>query len=344
MAKRKPDLTADFWGMARSYLHGHLKKVRRASPKTVDAYREAIECYLSFLSCSQGIERAAVDFECFERPLFKAWVTWMQEERGYAAKTVALRVTGAKSFLRWCSDEDVSLAALYDGVRTISPPKAPRKPVEYLGDDELSAVLGAHSGDTQKSRRNRMIVVLLYETGARVSELVGIGLDDLRLSKPAHVTLLGKGAKSRVVPLGDKCVEHLKVYLAEFHPGKPDGRRPLFYSNHMGVAMPLSTDTVARVLKEAGSIARASCPTVPDRIHCHLMRKSRAMALYKADVPLPLIMQLLGHESMSTTSSFYAFATEDMMVRAMDAAYPKVISEPSGWLTEERRQALYSLR
>ena len=189
-----------------------------------------------------------------------------------------------------------------------------------------------------------MVVVFMYETAARVSELVGVEVDDIRLAKPAHVTLLGKGGKSRVVPLGDKCVAHLRVYLEEFHPGKPDGGRPLFYSNHMGAATALSTDTVARIIKDAGDIARATCPTVPGRIHCHLIRKSRAMALYKADVPLPLIMQLLGHESMSTTSSFYAFATEDMMTRAMESAYPKVVSEPSGWLTEERKQALYSLR
>lgn len=344
MGKKRADLTADFWGMARSYLHTYLRKVRQLSPKTVDAYREAMECYLSFLSETRGLRHEGVSFDCFGRPLFKAWLEWMQSERGYAPKTVALRVTGVKSFLRWCSYEDVSLGALYDGVRTISPPKVPKKPVEHLGEDELSAVLAAHRGDTEKSRRNRMMVVFLYETAARVSELVGVELDDVHLAKPAHVMLSGKGGKTRLVPIGDKCLEHLKAYLAEFHPGRPDGRRPLFYSNHLGAATALSTDTVARVLKEAGDIARASHPDVPERIHCHLMRKSRAMALYKADVPLPLIMQLLGHESMSTTSSFYAFATEDMMAKAMRSASPAILSEPSGWLTEERKRALFSLR
>lgn len=344
MPKRRNDGTADFWGMARAYLHVYCKKERNLSPKTVDTYREAMECYLTYLADERGVERSAVDFDCFEKALLKGWVSWMTATKHYAPKTVGVRLTGVRSFLRWCADEDIALAALYNDCRPLKPPKAPKKPIDYLQDDELAAVLDANKGHSEKSRRNRMMLVFLYETAARVSELVGVMLEDIKLSKPAHVVLRGKGGKTRVVPIGTQCLAHLRVYLDEFHPGKPDPRTPLFFSMHRGAKTPLSTDTVTRVLKQAGEQAQEVCATVPEGIHCHQIRRTRAMFLYKAGVPLPLVMQMLGHESMSTTSAFYAFATAEMMSAAVTAASPDVVSVDTGWLTEERKEALYSLR
>lgn len=346
MPKRsKVTLEADFWGMARSFLHSYCPKVRGLSYKTVEAYRISLESFVSYLGECDGAFGAEVTFDLVDRAHLKGWIAWMSGEREHAPKTVGLRLTAMRSFLKYCAAENATLQTIYQTAKSIKGPTPPKKPIEYLEDEELSSVLAANDGSTAKSRRNRAMLIMLYESAARVSELTGMTLGDVAFAKPAHVTVIGKGNKARVIPIGDKCAAHLREYAAEFHSGrKPDLSRPLFYSLHNGIPCALSEDAVSRVLKQAADKARETCPSVPEKIHCHMMRKTRAMALYKAGVPLPLVMQMLGHESMSTTSSFYAFATVDMMAKAIASAAPAVVSEGSGWLTEEKKAALYSLR
>ena len=207
-------------------------------------------------------------------------------------------------------------------------------------------MLAAHTGATAKSRRNRMLLILLYDTAARVSEITDLTLHDLALTPPGHVTLTGKRNKTRTVPLTGTTIEHLRVYLAEFHPNHAQ-----LAGDPAGVLQPaprqpsrLSTDTVAAVLKTAAETARTTCPTVPENIHCHMLRKTKAMDLYQQGIPLPIIMRLLGHENTSTTAAFYAFATLDMMREAVNAATPAITSAPAEQLSEETLQALHSLR
>ncbi|PQP14474.1 tyrosine-type recombinase/integrase [Rhodococcus opacus] len=336
----------DFYTFARGFLHTYMPTVRRLSPKTVEAYRISLECFLTFLTDHEHIDRARVSFDHFDRTHLKAWMIWLADDKQYSARTVTLRISAVKAFLAYAAAEDVSLMALNQAARTLKAPAAPKIPIEYLTENQTRAILAAFTGRTAKSRRNRMLLILLYDTAARVSEITTLTLADLSLTKPGHLTLTGKRDKTRIVPLTDKTIEHLRVYQKEFHPNTASqpATRPLFYCLRDGHPVALSADTIAAVLKQAAETARTTCPTMPARIHCHMLRKTKAMDLYQHGIPLPIIMRLLGHENVSTTAAFYAFATIDMMRAAIDAATPTPGDPAEHHLTEDTLQALYSLR
>jgi site-specific recombinase XerD len=345
MSRRKRDSRGRlcFWQSAKNFLHDELPSVRRSSDKTIEAYRLALECYLLFLDDQYGIVRDGVTFECFESDRIRAFIKWMNEIKGYSPRTANLRLSVIRSFLKYASYEDISLLALFQASTGIRGPKQTRQPICFLSKKATAALLLASGTRTVKERRNRMLLIFMYDTGVRVSEAVQVKLGDIQFGDTAFATIKGKGSKIRSVPLMHKTVEHLKAYLSEFHPDKQPAA-PLFYSHKQGRPQSLSVDTISLVLKSVAVRARESCGEVPEKIHCHLLRKTRAMDLYQEGIPLPIIMQFLGHESAATTSAFYAFATMDMIKDAVERSSSISSSEPPLWKGPEAMDLLYSLR
>ncbi len=336
---RKKD--KDLWLLARSYLHDYMPAVRNLSDKSVEAYKQSLKTYLSFLEEAKTLAEDKVTFEAFKRDNVKEYVSWLKD-KGYSAKTINLKLTAIRSFLKYCSEEDFELRGVYTDVCTLKKIKEDKKPIEYLAPEATAAILSAYDTKTAKHRRNRMMLILLYDSGARVQELADLMVSSLHTNATSpYITLIGKGRKCRNVPLMSKTVKHLEIYLREFHPQGDDA--PLFYSLMDGRPHKLSTDSISLILKDAADTARKTCESVPDNVHCHLMRKSKAMDLYKNGVPLPFIMQLLGHESMSTTSGFYAFATLEMMSEAINKSAPKMADDEKLWKKEAVRKAIFSL-
>ena len=316
---RKKD--KDFWLLARSYLHDYMPAVRNLSDKSVEAYKQSLKTYLSFLKETKSLTEDRVTFEAFTRDNVKEYVAWLKN-KDYSAKTINLKLTAIRSFLKYCSEEDFELRGVYTDVCTVKKIKEDKKPIEYLAPEATAAILSAYGLKTAKQRRNRMLLILLYDSGARVQELADLMVSSLHIDAAnPYITLVGKGRKSRNVPLMSKTVKHLKNYLKEFHPNGDD----------------------SLILKNAADTAQNSCESVPETVHCHLMRKTKAMDLYKNGVPLPFIMQLLGHESMSTTSGFYAFATLEMMSEAINKSAPKMADDEKLWKKEAVRKAICSL-
>lgn len=326
---RKKD--RNFWILARNYLHSYMPVTRNLSDKSVDAYKQSLKSYLAFLEKVKSISDGSVTMDSFNRKNIQEFIV-----------SINLKLTALRSFLKYCSEEDFELRGIYSDVCTVKKLKEEKAPIVYLQPNATAAILAAYDNKTVNHRRNRMLLILMYDTGARVQELADLNISSLHLEmKNPFVTLIGKGRKGRNVPLLEKTVKHLKGYIREFHPENDEV--PLFYSMLNGKKNRLSADSISLILKTASDIARENCSEVPDRVHCHMLRKTKAMDLYRSGVPLPFIMQWLGHESKSTTSGFYAFATLEMMSEAMNKSTDAIVSEEKIWKKESVRKILYSL-
>jgi len=272
----------------------------------------------------------------------------MSKEQNCKPRTCNLRLSAIKTFLRYCGHHVITNESISREVLELPMKKVRKEKIEYMSKEAAAAIMNAPDNRRVIGRRNKAMLSLLYDSAARVQELVDIKVDDLYLNEKASadgesfVTLRGKGDKLRNVNLSPKTAKLIHLYLNEFHPRKNRGA-PLFYTKRTDSLWPLSVDSVSRILKENADKARLRVPNIPERIHCHLLRKSRAMHLYIAGVPLPAIMELLGHASMNTTSAFYAFVTWEMVSEAMKKANEGHLEGEMLWKEPNVRKQLYTL-
>ena len=195
--------------------------------------------------------------------------------------------------------------------------------MSYLTLDEMQALLAQPDINTTAGRRDLTMVSLLYDTGARVQEILNIKLCDLQLGRLPKVTLFGKGRKTRIVPLMEKTVLHLKKYLLVFHSDTVSATDlPLFYSVTHGEKHPLTPRMTQYILQKYGEQARRICQEVPEKVHPHLFRHSRAMHLYQGGMDLTLVSQWLGHSQLETTQIYAHADTEHKRIAIASSTSP----------------------
>lgn len=311
------------FSLLHDYLLIYLPKQRGFSHHTVLAYRKSLEDLLDYVKERKRIPLCEVTFEMLTKDMVASFLDYLETERGFSASTRNNRCAAIRAFMEYAAERDVSVvSALLDMKRV--PFKKPEtlKIVEYMSIKAVSAVIEQTDTNTPRGRRDRCFIILMYDTGARIQELVNIRLCDLHISRLSKVRLRGKGGKIREVPLMEKTVLHLKKYLEEFHNGKPfSSEDPLFYSSAHGTIYPISGRRIRYLLQEYGKKARAVCPEVPESVYPHLFRHSRAMHLYQAGMDLAHISQWLGHSQLETTQ-IYAHADTEHKRKAIEASTP----------------------
>lgn len=176
--KRKKE--ANFWQYARRYLHDYMPITRNLSDKSVEAYKQSLKVFLQFLESEQGLINDKVTFDVFTRDNIKNYIAWLSKKE-CTAKTINLRLTAIRSFLKYCSQEDFELRGIYSDVCSIKRVKEEKRLIVYLQPAATAAILSAFDTVTAKHRRNRMMLIMLYDTGARVQELADLNISSLHL-------------------------------------------------------------------------------------------------------------------------------------------------------------------
>lgn len=258
-----------------------------------------------------------ITFDMLTYENLSSFIDWLSDTRGCSASTCNQRHACLCSFFKYAALSDPGLMIHYMDVKKIPIKKASREPVKYLSEAALKAIFKQPDIRTVKGRRNRTLLILLYDTGARISEILNLRINDIIINSGSPcVYLHGKGNKTRCIPLFDNTVIHIKRYLEEFYKSSK-GQDYLFYTDIKGIRKPMSEDNVSIFLKKYAREARKSCSEVPEKIHCHLLRHTKAMDMYKSGIPLTYIKDFLGHASLNTTN-IYAYANLEMMRAALE--------------------------
>lgn len=325
----------------KSFLGDYLPHLRACSAHTILSYRDSLKLLLQFAA---GTNRKTTELtvEHLTPHIVTAFLDYLESKRGNGTATRNVRLTAIHSFFEYLGREHPE--HLLHARRVLSVPfkRTTQRAVDYLDTDELRRVLEAVDRSTRMGQRDYLLLTVLFNTGARVQEVVSLNTADVRLIPPASIKFLAKGRKERLCPLWPETAKLIKQFCQETGWTLPESR-PLF-CNHRGGRL---TRFGARLilLRHAERAAQSYPALARKRIHPHVLRHSTAVHLLKAGVDLSTIAHWLGHASINTT---HKYLTIDMEAkRAALAAAGPVVAKVNGArrrrISEDLMQWLESL-
>lgn len=326
---------ARFFKYVQQFIMIYLPKNRCMSANTIKAYKDTINLLRLYLQTTGVASIKQISFDILDRQTIYQFLGWLENDRLCTVTTRNHRLAVLKSFFKYAAQEDPTLMINYIDISQIPAKRAPDKRIEYLSEKALN-ILFKQPARTLKGIRDTFLMILMYDTGARVQEILDLRVKDIHIDQVIpNIYLTGKGGKMRVVPLLKKTIEHYDCYISHYHPqDKMHDENYLFYTVIKGKVGPMSPDNVAYFLKRYGDMARQQCPEIPGKIHPHLIRHTKAMHLYQAGMPLSYIKDFLGHASINTTN-IYAKADVTMLKAALEKAQSKNEQAIPTWLDDE---------
>ena len=288
-----------FASLVQEFFTKYLVAQRALSPRTVACYRDALMLFLDFASRRLG--RTPTDMRLTDlRPdLILAFLDHLEQSRHNAIRSRNLRLTALRAFLKFAGRRDLTSLHVVEQALAVPMKRFEQPMLGFLTRHEIEAVIG-QPGAVWSSQRDHLLLTMLYNTGARVSEIIGVRVVDVILDGAACVHLHGKGRKLRSIPLWGKTVVEVRAWL-RLNPTLR-GEAALLPNRH-GQAM--SRSNVAQRLDLAVARAVANEPGILKKpVSPHTLRHTTAMHLLQSGVPFNVIAVWLGHESMNNTHRY----------------------------------------
>jgi len=303
------------------FFQNYLAAQRGLSPNTILSYRDSLKLFLLFVS--QRVEKTVdkLTLEDFDENLAVAFLDDLEKSRGNSIQTRNNRLQALRSFFRYVATQEPTFLESCRQICTIPNKRTEHTTVEYLEDKEVTAVLDSVDLDSPNGLRDYALLMFLYNTGARVQEVVDLEIHDLRLETPYQVKLTGKGRKQRACPLWPETVTAVQNYLNNRQPDASEVSSVFLNAN----AKPITRFGIRYIVRRCAATASQVCSSMKSKkISPHTFRHTTAMHMLQSGNDISTIKAWLGHADINTTHG-YVEIDMNMKRKALEACQaPKV--------------------
>jgi len=316
-----------------SFLREHLPKERGASQHTCEAYAQSFQLLLSFAAGRLKITPAKIEIEQLDAPLMLAFLEHLEKRRGNSARTRNARLAAINSFFRFLEYRLPSCLDQSRRIHAIPMKKTDQSLIGYLTREELQALLDAPDASTVSGIRDRAMLHLAFAAGLRVSELVGLQLNQIDRQTSVHV--IGKGRRERVLPLWKETAAAVKAWLRV----RPASGAPELFLNARAQAMTRSG--FEYILAKHVATASRTAPTIAGKgVSPHVLRHTCAMHTLRATRDVRKVSLWLGHASLQSTE-VYLRADPTEKLEALAAMAPPML-KPGRFRAPDKLLAMLS--
>ena len=291
----------------------HITLRRGLSKHTASAYSDAFLILFRYLEETKGLKPNQITFQHFSKECITSFCDWIENTLGNSTSTRNQRLTAIHAFFRYVQSEEPPKIALCRDILSIRMKKHRVSPPKYLSAEAMKAVLAAPDPSVHTGIRDLALLCLLYDSAARVQELIDLKVYDIAIAKPSTIRITGKGNKVRVIPILPETARILDIYMNRHDLAVKDS--PLFTNRSN---QPLTRVGINYILNKYIAEVKLKYPgLIPISVTPHVVRHSKASHLLAAGVNLIYIRDLLGHSSVITTE-IYATTNPEFLQKAID--------------------------